>query len=116
MPALTSKVDHLLNGVSQRAPDQRSPHHWEILENALVNVEFGVRKRPPTANLGQIAASTTGYSSAFVQVSLNCDLNERAGALGLESGLDAASEIASAGLTRPRLVRNSSAHSCRCRS
>lgn len=60
------KVPDLLGGVSQLADEERSGNQVEVLENALLSVTHGTRKRPPTSDVGLISSSQVGYDNAFV--------------------------------------------------
>ncbi len=45
---ISSSIPNLLNGVSQQADTVRLPNQFEIQENGLSDVVFGLGKRPPT--------------------------------------------------------------------
>lgn len=65
--APTSIKGALLGGVSQLPKSTRGPGEFEVLENAYSSLKYGLAKRPPSASVGTISSSETGYDSAFIQ-------------------------------------------------
>lgn len=59
MSLISQAVDNILNGVSQVPPAQRLSSHSETLENALLNPVAGLRKRPPSVSVGDLAVTHT---------------------------------------------------------
>lgn len=63
--AITQQVDNLLNGVSQAPPHLRDPSQGDEQINMLSHRARGLRKRPPTEHVAQVATDPTGFDTAY---------------------------------------------------
>ena len=74
MGLITHSTDSMVGGVSQQPPTRRFASQAEVQENALGTVIEGLRKRPPTEHVGELAAAFTG---AVAYHTINRDATER---------------------------------------
>jgi hypothetical protein len=71
---ISSSIPNLLNGVSQQADTVRLPNQFEIQENALSDVVFGLGKRPPTEHISKLSNATNTNSKIHI---INRDSEEQ---------------------------------------
>jgi len=74
MGLITHSTDSMVGGVSQQPPTRRFASQAEVQENALGTIIEGLRKRPPTEHVGELAAAFTG---AVAYHTINRDATER---------------------------------------
>ena len=63
---ISSSIPNLLNGVSQQADTVRLPNQFEIQENGLSDVVFGLGKRPPTEHIAKLSNATNTNSKIHI--------------------------------------------------
>jgi len=71
---ISSSIPNLLNGVSQQADTVRLPNQFEIQENGLSDVVFGLGKRPPTEHIAKLSNDTNTNSKIHI---INRDSTEQ---------------------------------------
>lgn len=71
---ISQSIPALFNGVSQQPAPIRLPSQGAAMANGYATVADGLRKRPPTRHVGQIAPSD--LSAAFIHT-INRDVTER---------------------------------------
>ena len=76
MPLITSKIQNLLNGVSQQADTQRYPSQGDEQINLYSSPVEGLIKRNPTQHLAKAFASAAGLTDTYSHV-INRDSTEQ---------------------------------------
>jgi hypothetical protein len=76
MSVISQSIKNLLNGVSQRPPEQRESSQAVEQINGLSHPSRGVMKRPGTTHVAQLDDDPTGWDRAFLHV-IDRDTNER---------------------------------------
>lgn len=73
---VSQRIDHLLNGVSQRPQELRQSSQAEAQVNALSHPAHGLVKRPGTQHIAQLIAGTGSYPNVGLHT-IDRDVNER---------------------------------------
>ena len=62
MPAVNQRIPHFLGGVSQQPDKIKFPGQLRVCDNAVPDITFGLKKRPPAEFVGTLSGATsTGH-------------------------------------------------------